>query len=65
MKYVWWAHQDLNLGPHDYQSSALASWAMGPYQIKYVLINIAIKIIYNLYKLDNKKSFECLRLQLN
>jgi hypothetical protein len=30
-----------------------------------VLINMTIRIIYNLYKLDNKKSFECLRLQLN
>ena len=27
----WWAYQDLNLRPHDYQSSALASWAIGPY----------------------------------
>jgi hypothetical protein len=41
------------------------SWANSPYHILNVLINIAIKIIYNLYKLDNKKSFECLRLQLN
>ena len=26
----WWAHQDLNLGPKDYESSALTNWAMGP-----------------------------------
>ena len=26
----WWAHQDLNLGPKDYESSALTNWAIGP-----------------------------------
>ena len=23
--FIWWAHQDLNLGPKDYESSALTS----------------------------------------
>ena len=23
--YCWWAHQDLNLGPKDYESSALTN----------------------------------------
>ena len=26
----WWAHQDLNLGPIDYESTALTNWAIGP-----------------------------------
>ena len=30
----WWAYQDLNLGPHDYQSSALTSWAIRPISLK-------------------------------
>ena len=28
----WWAKVDSNHRPHDYQSCALASWAIGPYQ---------------------------------
>ena len=28
----WWAKMDSNHRPHDYQSCALASWAIGPYQ---------------------------------
>ena len=27
----WWAKMDSNHRPHDYQSCALASWAIGPY----------------------------------
>ena len=27
----WWAQVDSNHRPHDYQSCALASWAMGPF----------------------------------
>ena len=23
--FIWWAHQDLNLGPKDYESSALTN----------------------------------------
>ena len=29
-KGVWWAKMDSNHRPHDYQSCALASWAIGP-----------------------------------
>ena len=28
----WWAKMDSNHRPHDYQSCALASWAIGPYR---------------------------------
>ena len=30
----WWAKMDSNHRPHDYQSCALASWAIGPYLIE-------------------------------
>ena len=30
-KRKWWAQVDSNHRPHDYQSCALASWAMGPF----------------------------------
>ena len=29
----WWAKMDSNHRPHDYQSCALASWAIGPYSL--------------------------------
>ena len=29
----WWAKMDSNHRPHDYQSCALASWAIGPYLV--------------------------------
>ena len=29
-RYNWWAKMDSNHRPHDYQSCALASWAIGP-----------------------------------
>ena len=29
----WWAKMDSNHRPHDYQSCALASWAIGPYRL--------------------------------
>ena len=29
--YHWWAKMDSNHRPHDYQSCALASWAIGPF----------------------------------
>ena len=31
----WWAKVDSNHRPHDYQSCALASWAIGPRRRKY------------------------------
>ena len=34
----WWAKMDSNHRPHDYQSCALASWAIGPYWISSLLI---------------------------
>ena len=30
IKLKWWAKMDSNHRPHDYQSCALASWAIGP-----------------------------------
>ena len=32
----WWAKMDSNHRPHDYQSCALASWAIGPYQLPHL-----------------------------
>ena len=32
-KVLWWAKMDSNHRPHDYQSCALASWAIGPYLV--------------------------------
>ena len=29
----WWAKMDSNHRPHDYQSCALASWAIGPFRL--------------------------------
>ena len=39
----WWAKMDSNHRPHDYQSCALASWAIGPYKLstsflRYILL---------------------------
>ena len=31
-KLKWWAKMDSNHRPHDYQSCALASWAIGPFR---------------------------------
>ena len=33
IKLKWWAKMDSNHRPHDYQSCALASWAIGPYRL--------------------------------
>ena len=33
----WWAKMDSNHRPHDYQSCALASWAIGPYRLHFLL----------------------------
>ena len=30
----WWAKMDSNHRPHDYQSCALASWAIGPFLVE-------------------------------
>ena len=37
----WWAKMDSNHRPHDYQSCALASWAIGPYQLHFFLVEIS------------------------
>ena len=34
--WKWWAKMDSNHRPHDYQSCALASWAIGPYQLHFL-----------------------------
>ena len=34
----WWAKMDSNHRPHDYQSCALASWAIGPYPFQLPLL---------------------------
>ena len=33
LQSFWWAKMDSNHRPHDYQSCALASWAIGPYLV--------------------------------
>ena len=43
----WWAKMDSNHRPHDYQSCALASWAIGPYQLHFFC-----RYIVNLYPLN-------------
>ena len=35
----WWAKVDSNHRPHDYQSCALASWAIGPFRLLLVEIS--------------------------
>ena len=35
----WWAKMDSNHRPHDYQSCALASWAIGPFRLLLVEIS--------------------------
>ena len=37
----WWAKMDSNHRPHDYQSCALASWAIGPYLVDTSSISLA------------------------
>ena len=39
LKELWWAKMDSNHRPHDYQSCALASWAIGPYQGSTILFS--------------------------
>ena len=46
----WWAKMDSNHRPHDYQSCALASWAIGPYRRNQ---------IHNLHILCKHKIFDC------
>ena len=38
-KRSWWAKMDSNHRPHDYQSCALASWAIGPFRLLLVEIS--------------------------
>ena len=54
----WWAKMDSNHRPHDYQSCALASWAIGPYLastslIRYIFLYplnwITHRVSYTLY----------------
>ena len=45
----WWAKMDSNHRPHDYQSCALASWAIGPYLVE-------IKSTYYVLKLRFQNS---------
>ena len=40
-KKKWWAKMDSNHRPHDYQSCALASWAIGPYLVDASSISLA------------------------
>ena len=46
----WWAKMDSNHRPHDYQSCALASWAIGPYRRNQ---------IHNFHILCKHKMFDC------
>ena len=39
----WWAKMDSNHRPHDYQSCALASWAIGPYLVEIKSTLLAFK----------------------
>ena len=39
----WWAKMDSNHRPHDYQSCALASWAIGPYLVEIKSTTLAFK----------------------
>ena len=39
----WWAKMDSNHRPHDYQSCALASWAIGPYPYFFLVESTGIE----------------------
>ena len=52
----WWAKMDSNHRPHDYQSCALASWAIGPYQL-HICLGTSIAVPS---KLNNALSFKTL-----
>ena len=41
---TWWAKMDSNHRPHDYQSCALASWAIGPYSLGSLLLRYLVEI---------------------
>ena len=49
----WWAKMDSNHRPHDYQSCALASWAIGPYLASTRLFRYIISVPS---KLNNVKT---------
>ena len=52
----WWAKMDSNHRPHDYQSCALASWAIGPYQLPHFF-----RYIFSVpSKLNNAQNFKTL-----
>ena len=40
----WWAKMDSNHRPHDYQSCALASWAIGPYWTSHFFCRYMVEI---------------------
>ena len=49
----WWAKMDSNHRPHDYQSCALASWAIGPFW----LLHFSGTLSYVPSKLNNASSY--------
>ena len=40
----WWAKMDSNHRPHDYQSCALASWAIGPYLRLHIFLGTSFAV---------------------
>ena len=50
----WWAKMDSNHRPHDYQSCALASWAIGPYQLHFFMFRYISSVPS---KLNNVKCY--------
>ena len=57
--WKWWAKMDSNHRPHDYQSCALASWAIGPYRLLTSQVHCAVPS-----KLNNASSNKHLVLTL-
>ena len=43
--FHWWAHQDLNLGPKDYESSALTNWAIGPLVCRSIFLEEGLEFV--------------------
>ena len=42
--FKWWAKMDSNHRPHDYQSCALASWAIGPYLRLHIFLGTSFAV---------------------
>ena len=53
----WWAKMDSNHRPHDYQSCALASWAIGPYLVTSSCLGTFLSVPS---KLNNVNPFQTL-----